>query len=173
MGRFISARTKTEGMKYKLDNHSCTSGRCVSYQCTNSEIVASKKNKKYILNNDSEVEFQKYDLDDCVLKTHKTEGFRICDYLIHSKENKLFIWVELKGRDLNDACEQIYNSFMNAVEFEDHSRHFARIVLTRFNGNETRGSFFKLLKTKFNKNLHYATNQYDKDKSSLMYIHNF
>lgn len=75
-----------------------------------------EKGKSYILSSTNKIHCTIVDIDNCVFEN---EEIRRCDYLflIDKKENKNLniqkskaIYVELKGIDIKDACQQLYNA---------------------------------------------------------------
>lgn len=165
-------------MKIELNNHSCTTKKCLPIGKHSNITLTGKKEAKgvsYLIENDNNSFLSYYDLDDCAYpKVNKKQGFELCDYVIIShnqKKEQLYIWVELKKTsDLNKCCSQILNSFNNAVDFDKEITHYARAVVRNVNKNSISGDSFKRLKNIFKNRFDYSSKEYKKDKSSKLYL---
>jgi len=103
---------------------------CVEYKERRKVCTAEEKGKKYVLNNPSLLEVSKIRLDKCV---PQKEGQKLCDYLMSFDNGvrKRAIFIELKGRKIEDAAKQICSSVgLLKKEFSNH-RIDARIVGNR------------------------------------------
>jgi hypothetical protein len=105
----------------KVENHKCASCN------TNKIITAQEKGRIYRLNNPSGKKFCKVQIDGCYIDSK--QGKR-CDYLIIDCERNGFYFVELKGKDLLTAVEQI-DQTISYFEGELNGTVYARIVLTK------------------------------------------
>lgn len=162
-------------MKLELNSHVCKSNLCKDYLDSEKLIVAAKKGRKYELQNESNI-IARFDIDDCVYKGHNIEGFKLCDNIIiiynlnkeKDKVEKVYLWIELKGSDINHACKQILNSYLNAFNFNQSIKHFGRIVLTKTNSADFRNDAYKQLKKLFGQNLDHSNIIYKEKTSKLI-----
>ncbi len=155
-------------MKQKLIDHICKTSLCKQYLINEKLIIANKKGKKYQLENDVSREVNIFDIDDCVFKNHKIQNFQLCDHIVVifnndstlKKNEKIYIWVELKGSDLDTACGQILNTYNNAITFNKEIKHYARVILKRTNVNDIKKTNYKRIKKLFKENF---------DSSNILY----
>ena len=76
--------------------------------------IVCKENKKRVEFSVNDQEFYKIHLDDNDLLPNEQTS---CDYIVVYKNLKdVAIWIELKGRHISDACEQIKCSIKNYGE---------------------------------------------------------
>jgi hypothetical protein len=162
-------------MKQELKKHICKTSLCKEYKTSESKIVASMKGRKYELENDSNELISKFDIDDCVFENHNIPNFKLCDniVIVYNEKNgvyveNIYIWIELKGADLNQACLQILNSFQNAVLFNKNINHFARIILSKTNTVDFRKDAYKQLKRIFKENLDHKNINYQEKITKLI-----
>jgi hypothetical protein len=93
-------------------------------------IVAEENKRKYILQNPSKKKVCKIRIDGCVISSQTK---RKCDYLIIVCELEYMYFIELKGKDLISAVEQLtetvkhFQSECNEVK----GKIFARVVLSK------------------------------------------
>lgn len=89
-------------------------GKLPCPECTvtnnNKIVVLAEKTKQLRVINNSQKEISKIDLDNCVFKGIDT--FIKCDYIVEikekeDKETSHALYVELKGKDVKHAIEQI------------------------------------------------------------------
>jgi hypothetical protein len=112
--------------------------------CDNrSEIVLKDKraSSKYVgLNPNNKLHICRHRIDSVIIK----DGSK-CDYLLLNMANSKAYFVELKGHDVNQAAKQI----RTAIEIlEPKLKQFiiyARIVTTRINNTDIRGSDYQKL----------------------------
>ncbi len=113
------------------------------------EIVLKDKRSsvKYIgLNPNNLLEICKHRIDGEIIK----EGSK-CDFLLLNMTDFKAYFVELKGHDVNKAAEQIKAS-IDILEPQLQSfTVYARIVTTRINLTDFRGSHYQKLQRKINK----------------------
>ncbi|MBF0459333.1 MAG: hypothetical protein HQK99_15695 [Nitrospirae bacterium] len=96
-------------------------------KCDNRKIiVVEQKRSKYTLTNEPEKYICKIDVDGCLV----TEGMR-CDYLVINCEDNVAYCVELKGKNLSHAIEQITQSIKLLSDKLTDCKINARIVLTK------------------------------------------
>ena len=144
--------------------------------CTNCSHVAEENKRKYILQNPSRKKVCKVRIDDCVITS---QSQRKCDYLMivceteasNQPESVDLYFVELKGRDLMSAVEQLTETikYFQAREYKFSGKIFARAVLSKVpmpknieSAPEVR-SLRKLLK-KFGGDFLYGAVQFEKDR---------
>lgn len=91
-------------------------------------IVRKEKNSEYRASNPEQKTVYICQVDDCIVKD-KTQ--RKCDYLLLLEDQAHFI--ELKGKNLNDAIDQLQQSVMQLMPTLENtvSTAFAKISLTR------------------------------------------
>ena len=131
-------------------------------------IVAEENKKKYVLQNPSKKKICKIRIDSCVISS-KTQ--RKCDYLmiVCESENKYFI--ELKGRDLISAVEQLAETikYFQAKCYESNGKVFARVVLSKVPMPKTieldsRVVALRKLLKKLGGDFAYGSVQFEKDR---------
>jgi len=87
-------------------------------ELSNNKIIpASENTRKFRIKNDSRFNINKVKVDDCYIKN----GLR-CDYLFEIISNKLIIkvfYLELKGKDVNHAIEQLKATLKYCQEVHD------------------------------------------------------
>ncbi len=98
---------------------------CVEYNDQRKICVAEENGKKYQLHNKSGITIKKVKVDKCLVQ--KVNEKR-CDFLIEGKEHKRVFFIELKGRDLIKAVNQIHSSIMYLKKEFDNYKIDARIV---------------------------------------------
>ncbi|OYQ62397.1 hypothetical protein B9G53_22515 [Pseudanabaena sp. SR411] len=144
------------------------------------EIPAfDKKNKKikYILQNPSRRKVCKVQIDDCVI-TSQTQ--RKCDYLMIVCESKLsnqpesvdLYFIELKGRDLMSAVEQLTETikYFQSEKYKFTGKVFARAVVTRVHiptssiDTDARVLSLRKLLKKLGGDFAYGSVQFEKDR---------
>ena len=74
-------------------------------------FTAEENGKKYSLDNESKFTIAKIQIDDCVFDKKEKK----CDWLFRVGNNH-FIFVELKGGDINKGMLQLYNTFVNVKQ---------------------------------------------------------
>jgi hypothetical protein len=91
----------------------------------------SEKNKAFVLQSDVEFVCEIVDIDGCLLKKHE---IRKCDWLFLVpnvdkviKRPKAY-YVELKGINIDDACEQLFNAIDNTKKNIPNYDIEARVV---------------------------------------------
>ncbi len=101
--------------------------KCIEFNDRRQICVAVENSKTYELNNKTGHVVRKVKVDGCLLEG---AGYRCCDYLMNIDEpaKKRVFFIELKGKKLLDACEQISDTISGLKnEFQDF-RKDARIV---------------------------------------------
>lgn len=98
--------------------------------CSNDKravLVVKENGRIYRLNNPSQCEIHHYRVDGCI----ETRS-RKCDHMIYVVENRCIRLVELKGKNLKDAAEQIWDTldYISTNIPRDHTVH-GRVVLSR------------------------------------------
>lgn len=143
--------------------------------CTKCSNVAEENKRKYILQNPSRKKVCKVRIDDCVITS---QSQRKCDYLMIVCEDKVsnqaesvdLYFIELKGRDLMSAVEQLTETikYFQAKKYKFSGKIFARAVLSKVPmpksielAPEVK-ALRKLLK-KFGGNFDYGSRQFEKD----------
>lgn len=93
-------------------------------------IVVEENKKKYVLQNPSKQKICKIRIDGCVIYS-KTQ--RKCDYLIIVCESEHKYFIELKGRDLISAVEQLTETikYFQSECYQSNGKVFARVVLSK------------------------------------------
>jgi len=110
--------------------------------CTNCSegrlIVAEENKRKYLLQNSARKKICKVKIDNCVITS---QSQRKCDYIVivcETKEAKHhesvdLYFIELKGRDLISAVEQLTQTitYFQAEKYKFTGKVFARVVLSK------------------------------------------
>jgi len=93
-------------------------------------IVAEENKRKYILQNPSKRKVCKIRIDGCVISSQTK---RKCDYLMIVCELEYMYFIELKGKDLISAIEQLTETvkYFQAECREIKGKVFARVVLSK------------------------------------------
>ena len=87
-----------------------------------SEFLVDNRKKNFLV---------KLKVDDCLIKTSDT---RKCDFLILDCDNKIAYFIELKGKNLGDAINQIMSTIQELAPKLKHFQFRCRIVQTGVNG---------------------------------------
>ncbi len=100
--------------------------------CDNRAVFAqTEKKRSFRLNNISEKEINEVRVDECLIKSGKR-----CDWLyeVDCEGVKEVFYVELKGKDLNRALEQILETIKYCDKNHNHNscKKRAYIVLSRY-----------------------------------------
>src|SRR6266542_7007174 len=103
---------------------------CVEYNEVRKICVAEQSGKSYRLNNLSGLTIRKIKIDGCLAQQ---AGKKRCDYLmaVNDKETKRAILIELKGGNLKEALNQIYDTVIWLKNEFYQYRFDARIIGTR------------------------------------------
>ncbi len=101
-------------------------------ECKSNRNITIKENKRvFSIKNNSVKEINVVTVDDCLIKSGQK-----CDYLfeIECKNLKEIFYVELKGKDLNHALEQILATIKFCeTNYSHHNYHRkAFVVLSRY-----------------------------------------
>ena len=101
-------------------------------ECDNRAIFARKENKRsFRVKNSSKRYINEVRVDGCLIKSGKK-----CDWLyeIECQNTNEIFYVELKGKDLNHALEQILETidYCNRVHNHNSCKKRAYIVLSRY-----------------------------------------
>jgi hypothetical protein len=106
--------------------------------CSEGKLVVAEENKrKYILQNPCQKKVCKVRIDGCVIPS---QSQRKCDYLMIICESKLandqesdIYFIELKGRDLISAVEQLTQTikYFQTERYKVTGKVFARAVLSQ------------------------------------------
>lgn len=134
----------------------CTSGK---------QITVQENKRKHILKNPSCKPVCKVRVDDCVISS---VGQRKCDYLLIACQSDAWYFVELKGKDLLGAVEQLTQT-LEHFQAQIPGKVFARTVLTKVNVPktiETDARIIKLRKllNKYRGDFKYGSRQYENDQ---------
>ena len=148
--------------------------------CTNcsegKSVVAEENKSKYILQNLSRKKVCRVQIDNCVITS---QSQRKCDYLMivcedeasNQAESVDLYFIELKGRDLMSAVEQLTETikYFQTKKYKFSGKIFARAVLSKVPmpksielAPEVK-SLRKLLK-KFGGDFAYGSVQFEKDR---------
>jgi len=93
-------------------------------------LVVEENKRKYILQNPSKRKVCKVRIDGCVISSQTK---RKCDYLMIVCELEDMYFIELKGKDLISAVEQLTETvkYFQAEFREIQGKVFARVVLSK------------------------------------------
>ena len=123
-------------MKIDLETHPYDYGKVVS------NATASEGGRTFILDNKSGYIMRRWAIDNVVFK--KRVEIR-CDYLIEVQKNRLtFFWIELKGKDLAKACQQILST-INLVQIPNDTLQESRVMTTGTNKIDIRSIEYQKL----------------------------
>ena len=109
-------------MKINLEDYAFEHGKVVS------NPTAEENGRSFILQNDSKYIVRKWAIDKVIFKNRDEER---CDYLllIENKQNNVYYWIELKGRDINKGCGQILSTIC-LINTEGNAVQHARVIST-------------------------------------------
>ena len=105
-------------------------------------VVFKEYEKKYIAYNQSDKKIRTFQIDKCIL-----ENQECCDYCYEICNYYVFIFIELKGRNLRKAAHQILSTINRICNNSDYYIH-ARIVCSKIHNKDERSSVVKDLKIK-------------------------
>lgn len=110
-------------MKHFEENYAT----CISAKTGSNIVVEDKKSKgvQYKIENKQALLFHVIEIDGCVFK--EKDGKK-CDYLVLQNAQKIAIFVELKGKDISSAVQQILATFDKLHIYLPDYKVFARIV---------------------------------------------
>lgn len=124
-------------MKLKLDDFAYDYGKIVSYP------TAEENRRSFVLDNRSRSIVKKWAIDKNVFKNNISD--KKCDYLLEvQKDNIIYFWVELKGKDLTQACRQILRT-IELIDISDKAIQHARIITSGTNKIDVRSSEYQKL----------------------------
>jgi len=124
-------------MKVNLEDHPFHYGKVVS------NPSASEKGRSFSLDNKSGYVVRRWAIDRVVFKDNRKE--KKCDYLIEVQRKKLtFYWIELKGKDLVQACRQVINT-INLINVSFDIQQESRIITTGTNTIDIRSIEYQIL----------------------------
>jgi len=111
-------------MKLNLEQYAYVYGKVVS------NPSANEGGRSFTLDNKSGYYVRKWAIDDVVF--YGRTDMR-CDYVIEVQSSKVtYFWIELKGKDLVQACRQILNT-IDLVFVPDAVQHESRVITTGTN----------------------------------------
>jgi len=144
--------------------------------CSEGKLIVVEENKrKYILQNPSKKKVCKVRIDGGVIP-NQTQ--RKCDYLmivcesksVNEQESSIY-FIELKGRDLISAVEQLTQTieYLQAKKYKFMGKVFARVVLSKVVSPKSievdaRVITLKKLLKKFGGDFEYGSVQFEKDR---------
>lgn len=111
---------------------------------SNKKIVLKENRREFIIENHSNFKINKVRVDGCYI----TDGSR-CDYLveiINSSSIERVFYIELKGKDIEHAIEQLENTLKYCKAIHKEFKRECYIVLSRFPSS---GTSSQVLKKKF------------------------
>ncbi len=118
------------------------------------KIVSQEKGRKHIANNVERACVTHYRIDGVVIK----QGNK-CDYLLINEDTKDAYLIELKGRDLIGAAQQLEaTEIALKTQLLSYSIKY-RIVASKCRTQEIENSEFKMFQRRCGKALQYQTNQ--------------
>lgn len=105
-------------------------------------IKFSENKREFIAENIDKKDILKLNIDDCLIKNVKHQ--LSCDNGMFIESDSLFYFIELKGRDIRHACEQIANTivyfekyFTNQVKGKEF---IAAMVLSKYDAPKLKQS---------------------------------
>lgn len=150
--------------------HCSTRTSCLK-QCDKRKNVTCEENKKrYNLINKNLYKITVYHMDGGIV--HNEPNANKCDYLygVNDTLHPTAIFIELKGRDIPHALEQVKSSITNFAHcFHDH-RIYARIIcksVPRLFNDPSIQNYNKLLRKKYSGNLVIKETNFDEDYLKL------
>ena len=133
-------------------------------ETNNINVSCSERGKKYNVQNPKKVAIVKFRIDGGIVRDEKDTCK--CDYLycIKDKENPTTIFVELKGKNVCHALEQIqYSLSMFSKEF-DGTRKLSRIIcgsVPKMSNDSKAMRIRKQIKQQYNAELLIRENKFD------------
>jgi hypothetical protein len=129
-----------------MNCNSFPENKCREFSDKRKIIIVEENKRKFVGRNNTHKLFSNFRVDGCLIK----KG-RKCDYLLlDCDENKAY-FIELKGKDLLSAIEQIEHSIDVLIGRLGNCTINARIVLTRVNTPDLRSSKYIKLERKLKK----------------------
>jgi hypothetical protein len=119
---------------------------CLEFSDKRTIIAAEEQKKKFIGYNKERKLFSKFRVDNCLIK----KG-RKCDFLILDCEEQKAYFIELKGKDLLSAVEQIDHSIDRLISYLADHRINARIVLSKVSSPDLRSTKYIKLERRIKK----------------------
>ncbi len=119
---------------------------CEEYTDRRTSISVEEKKKIYSAQNKNQNTVCLIRIDDCLIKKGKK-----CDYLLLNCDSKVSYFIELKGKDILDAVEQIDTSINLLINKISEYAVNARIVLTRVFPPDLKSNKYKRLEKKLKK----------------------
>jgi hypothetical protein len=112
-------------MRINLDDFDFEYGTAVS------KPTAKEGSRSFTLDNQSGYFIRRWGIDEVIFKNSIEER---CDYLIEVQKpnNRVYYWIELKGKDLVKACRQILNTIRLANVLEEADQE-ARVITSGTN----------------------------------------
>ncbi len=115
-------------------------------ECNHNRIInASENRSKYSLNNPHQKEVCKIKVDNCL---EKESSSKQCDYLFLSCNTLRAFFIELKGKDLTHAIQQLDQSIDNLSPSIEEFAINARVVLSKTQTPDLRTTKYKKFVTK-------------------------
>lgn len=98
---------------------------------TSSKVVRRERKSQYTLINPNHIKITVFHVDNGIIKNEK--NCRKCDYIydINTSSTMAVIYIELKGKHLLDALEQIENTVNLLDNVFNNAQRFARIICSR------------------------------------------
>lgn len=154
-------------MKFNCQEFQENHNKCTD--CSEGKLIVVEENKrKYIFQNLSKKKVCKVKIDGCVIDS---QNQRKCDYLIIICELADIYFIELKGRDLISAVEQLTETikYFQSIKYEITGKIFARIVLSKVPMPkaievDAKVIALKKLLKKSGGNFDYGSVQFEKDR---------
>jgi hypothetical protein len=112
-----------------------THSTCLRSDDTRRKLVLSEKGREYRVLNPNGRRLMHYQIDHCFAVPGKR-----CDHAIGVPELSLIRFVELKGKDLRSAAEQIYSTILVCESDLMGLKVHARVVLSRVQRPDLRSS---------------------------------
>lgn len=144
--------------------HTDSSCSTCRYETRDSKVLCLEKGKRYVIQNPEKVPVVKFHMDGGIIRDEK--NVVKCDYLVGIKDEKnpTAIFVELKGKNIHHALEQIEGSLSRyASAFQDH-KILARIVgssVPKITNNPSDLKIRKRIKEKYHADLLIRENNLD------------
>lgn len=149
----------------------CPNGNshCLKWRDCREEIICEENKMKYKLKNDNASELTKYHVDGQLISGESKK----CDYMLINLKSDAYkvIFVELKGKDVQAAIEQIdstYKLLKSHLQGLSKVKFYGRIVLSRFSSNARTSSSDLKFARMFNEINREKNKKYGVIKSKLL-----
>ena len=141
---------KDSNQRIQRDKCPNDSSQCIQSTDNRSKIVCRENRACYTLENTKQKIIVSYCVDGGIIKNDKDveDNISKCDYLYAEIEKNYAILIELKGKNVSHALEQLLNTLGILNKFLSYYEHvYARVVFSKGTPNlQASSSYVKLYK---------------------------